>query len=97
MHLCGLVRPAGSRRGTDELLGSQDLIGRLDSDRLIARLAALRNATAAGAAGWWLERRRDQLGVSANALDRLQALAPKQNRYALGAVSGAAAWRRGGG
>ena len=47
------------------------------------------SAGSAGAAGWWLESRRDQLGVSAGALDRLQALAPKQNRYALGAVSGA--------
>jgi predicted transcriptional regulator of viral defense system len=83
--------------GTDELISSLDLIGRLDPDRLITRLAALRNATAAGAAGWWLETRRDQLGVSADALDRLQTLAPKQNRYALGAVSSAgrlaARWR----
>jgi predicted transcriptional regulator of viral defense system len=83
--------------GTGELISSLDLIGRLDPDRLIARLAALRNATAAGAAGWWLESRRDQLGVSADDLDRLQTLAPKQNRYALGAASGAgrlaARWR----
>jgi predicted transcriptional regulator of viral defense system len=75
--------------GNDELISSIDLIGRLDPNRLIARLAALGNATAAGAAGWWLERRRDQLGVPTDALDRLQALAPKQNRYALGAASGA--------
>ncbi len=75
--------------GTDELISSLDLIGRLGPDRLITRLAGLGNAAAAGSAGWWLEHRQDQLGVSADALDPLQALAPKQNRYALGAVSGA--------
>ncbi len=74
--------------GADELISSLDLVGRLDPDRLIARLAALRNATAAGAAGWWLESRREQLDVPVAALDRLQALAPKQNRYALGAAAG---------
>jgi predicted transcriptional regulator of viral defense system len=74
--------------GTDELISSLDLIGRLDSDRLITRLAALRNATAAGAAGWWLESRRDEFRVPDGALVRLQSLAPKQNRYALGAVPG---------
>lgn len=75
--------------GADELISSLDLVGRLDPDRLIDRLAALGNATAAGAAGWWLERRQEQLGAPAGALDRLEALAPKQNRYALGAAPGA--------
>jgi predicted transcriptional regulator of viral defense system len=75
--------------GADELISSLDLIGRLDPDRLITRLAALRNATAAGAAGWWLESRLEQLWVPPAALERLQALAPRQNRYALGAVAGA--------
>lgn len=75
--------------GADELISSLDLIGRLDPDRLIDRLAALGNATAAGAAGWWLERRQEQLGAPAGVLDRLEVLAPKQNRYALGAAPGA--------
>ena len=42
-------------------MNSLDLIVRLDGDRLARHLAANRNATAAGAAGWWLERRREPL------------------------------------
>lgn len=71
------------------MINSLDLVGRLDPNRLIDRLAALGNATAAGAAGWWLQRRQEQLGTPVGALDRLETLAPKQNRYALGATPGA--------
>jgi predicted transcriptional regulator of viral defense system len=81
----------------EELMNSLDLVTRLDARRLRARLDALGNATAAGAAGWWLERNADRLGVSASAIDSLRPLAPKQNRYALGATTGAgrlaAGWR----
>lgn len=81
----------------EELMFSLDLVTRLDARRLRARLDALGNATAAGAAGWWLERNAERLGVSASAIEALRALAPKQNRYALGATTGAgrlaAGWR----
>jgi predicted transcriptional regulator of viral defense system len=81
----------------EELMNSLDLVARLDTRRLTARLGALGNATAAGAAGWWLERNADRLGVSAAAIAALRPLAPKQNRYALGAAVGAgrlaAGWR----
>jgi predicted transcriptional regulator of viral defense system len=83
--------------GADELISSLNLVGRLDPNRLFDRLAALGNAAAAGAAVWWLERRREQLGTSVGALERLNTLAPKQNRYALGATPGtgrlAPSWR----
>ena len=75
--------------GADELISSLDLVGRIDPARLIDRLTALSNATAAGAAGWWLESRQEQLGTPEAALERLEGLAPKQNRYALGAAPGA--------
>ena len=75
--------------GADELISSLDLVRRLYPNRLIDRLAALGNATAAGVAGWWLQRSQEQLGTPVEALDRLETLAPKQNRYALGATPGA--------
>ena len=81
----------------EELINSLDLVTRLDARRLTDRLGALSNATAAGAAGWWLERNAERLGVSAAAIAALRPLAPKQNRYALGAAVGAgrlaAGWR----
>jgi hypothetical protein len=55
----------------------------------LSRLGALGNATAAGAAGWWLEANRERLGVADSILADLHALAPRQNRYALGARPGA--------
>lgn len=81
----------------EELINSLDLVTRLDTRRLTGRLDALGNATAAGAAGWWLERNAERLGVSAAAIEALRPLAPKQNRYALGAAAGtgrlASGWR----
>ena len=74
--------------GAEELVSSLALIGRLDADRLAWHLAANGNATAAGAAGWWLETRREQLHVPAEALDAVRRLAPRQNRYAVGAAVG---------
>ena len=59
--------------------------GELADARTVNReVSALRSA-----AGWWLERRQEQLGAPAGVLDRLEVLAPKQNRYALGAAPGA--------
>ena len=74
--------------GADELINSLALIGRLDADGVLRRLTALGNAAAAGAAGWWLEANQERLGVSGDTLVALQALAPRHNRYALGASPG---------
>lgn len=75
--------------GADELIDSLDLIGRLDAARLLEHLERLGNATAAGAAGWWLESSRDRLEVPDPVLTAIHRIAPIQNRYALGAQSGA--------
>jgi predicted transcriptional regulator of viral defense system len=81
----------------EELMSSLDLVTRLDARRLAARLAVLGHATAAGAAGWWLEHNAERLGVTEAAIGLLRPLAPKQNRYALGAATGtgrfAPGWR----
>jgi predicted transcriptional regulator of viral defense system len=83
--------------GSEELVSSVDLVGRLDARLVLRRLAVVGNAAAAGAAGWWLETNRDRLGVTDETLGALQALAPRQNRYALGASAGggklASRWR----
>jgi predicted transcriptional regulator of viral defense system len=82
--------------GSEELFNSLDLVGRLDLDRLVTHLKANDNATAAGAAGWWLERQREALRVPEAVLEAIRALAPRQTRYALGAAAGegraAAGW-----
>ena len=74
--------------GPEELVNSLDLIGRLDARLVLRRLAVLGNAAAAGAAGWWLEANQERLGVTDETLAALQALAPRQNRYAFGASPG---------
>ncbi len=74
--------------GAEELFNSLALIGRLDADRVAQHLAANGNATAAGAAGWWLETQREPLRVLDEALEAIRELAPRQNRYALGATVG---------
>jgi len=82
--------------GAEELINSLDLVVRLDAEAVARHLAANGNATAAGAAGWWLERRREALHVPEGALEAIHALAPRQTRYALGAKAGqgrpAAGW-----
>jgi len=64
---------------------------------VLRRLTSVGNAAAAGAAGWWLEANQERLAVPDETLDALQALAPRQNRYALGASPGggklASKWR----
>ncbi len=74
--------------GAEELFNSLDLIGRLDAEKLAHHLADNSNATAAGVAGWWLEKRREPLRVPDGAIDAVRALAPRQTRYALGATAG---------
>jgi predicted transcriptional regulator of viral defense system len=74
--------------GAEELIASLDLVARLDAGAFARHLAANANATAAGAAGWWLERRRAALQVADAALEEIRTLAPPQTRYALGATAG---------
>ncbi|HXQ46350.1 MAG TPA: hypothetical protein VN806_07010 [Caulobacteraceae bacterium] len=74
--------------GAEELFNSLDLVPRIDAPALARRLRALGNATAAGAAGWWLEREQQRLGISEAIVDELRSAAPKQTRYALGAGPG---------
>jgi predicted transcriptional regulator of viral defense system len=83
--------------GAEELINSLDLIGRIDAAQVLGHLQRLGNPRAAGAAGWWLETNRDRLGAPDAVLAAVRDLAPKQNRYALGAAPGAgklaAGWR----
>ena len=82
--------------GAEELINSLDFVVSLDAGALARHLAANGNATAAGAAGWWLERRQKTLHVPGDALKAVHTLAPRQTRYALGARAGegraAAGW-----
>jgi len=74
--------------GAEELFASLDLVERIDARSLARHLRALGNATAAGAAGWWLAREQTRLGAPAAVIEDLHALAPRQNRYGLGAKPG---------
>ncbi len=74
--------------GAEELFNSLVLVERIDARALARHLRALSNATAAGAAGWWLAREQARLGVPAEVIDELHALAPRQSRYGLGAKPG---------
>ena len=83
--------------GSEELINSLDLVGRLDVRLVLRRLTAVGNAAAAGAASWWLEANEERLGVPDETLGAVRALAPRQNRYALGTRPGggklASKWR----
>jgi predicted transcriptional regulator of viral defense system len=48
--------------GAEELFNSLDLVDRVDARALLRFLSGLGNATAAGAAGWWLSRAQARLG-----------------------------------
>lgn len=74
--------------GAEELLNSLDLLERIDARTLARHLEALGNATAAGAAGWWLAREQARFGAPAVAIEHLRALAPRHTRYGLGAKPG---------
>ena len=60
----------------------------LDMDALLRFAKRLGNAAAAGALGFWLDRERHLLNVTAEALEDLRSLAPRDVRYALGATPG---------
>ncbi len=76
--------------GAEELFNSLDLVVRIDAPALIRYTRALGKATAAGAAGFWLDSPREQerLGIPDAAFEELRALMPAQPRYVLGAKSG---------
>ncbi|MGC1301902.1 MAG: hypothetical protein WA840_05970, partial [Caulobacteraceae bacterium] len=59
--------------GAEELVASLDLVVRLDADAFVRHLASNNNATAAGAAGWWLERCKTALRAPDAALDAIRA------------------------
>jgi predicted transcriptional regulator of viral defense system len=62
--------------GLQELIQSLELVKQVSFRPLIARLVALDNPAAAGAAGLWLENNADRLGISNAAITRLRSLAP---------------------
>ncbi len=78
--------------GTDGLFQSLDLVAEanagMDIDALIGFAQRLGNSAAVGALGYWLQCERSRLGIEAAALEDLRAFAPRQSRYALGAVPG---------
>lgn len=76
--------------GGEELLNSLALIPRLRFEPLFAAARANRNAGAAGALGWWLEKDRKRLGIGEKDIARLKGLAPKNPQYVLGAKPGEA-------
>jgi hypothetical protein len=76
--------------GPEELLNSLDLVPRVDTEVLLAQVAAIGNATAAALCGWWLERASPDLRIPKAAIGAFRPLSPKQPRYALGAKPGAA-------
>ena len=83
--------------GAEELFNSLALVQRLKTDVLVRQVRGLKNAAAAGALGWWLEREQTRLGVPNATLINLRALRPKHPQYALGAKPGDAksigAWK----
>lgn len=74
--------------GPEELFNSLSLFVRLNTESVVTHMRTLRNASAAGALGYWLERERESLRVSKDTIEELHALAPKQARYALGTRPG---------
>ena len=74
--------------GPEELFNSLSLIVRVDAKAVVQHMRIVRNASAAGALGYWLERERKVLRIADDTLEELRALAPKQARYALGTRPG---------
>lgn len=74
--------------GVEEVLASLDLVRYLDPEKVADYVELLGNSSIAAVAGWWLEKRRDVLGVSNEVLARLQAQRPRSKHYVLGARRG---------
>jgi predicted transcriptional regulator of viral defense system len=71
--------------GVEEVLRSLDLVRYLDPAKVADYVELLDNRSLASVSGWWLENRRDALGVTEDVLARLRALVPRSKHYALGA------------
>jgi predicted transcriptional regulator of viral defense system len=74
--------------GAEEVLKSLDLVRYLDPGKVANYVELLDNRSIASVSGWWLEKRRDALGVTGEVLARLRARLPRSKHYALGAQSG---------
>ena len=74
--------------GVEEVLKSLDLVRYLDPAKVADYVELLDNRSIASVSGWWLEKRRDALGVTEEVLVRLRARLPRSKHYALGAQSG---------
>lgn len=78
--------------GAEDLFRSLDVVVEreelLNIETLVDFARRLGNAAAAAALGYWLDRERDRLRMSAAALEDLRSLAPRHVRYALGATPG---------
>jgi predicted transcriptional regulator of viral defense system len=78
--------------GAEDLFRSLDVVVEretpFDIEALVDFAKQLNNATAAAALGYWLDRERGRLGVTAAAVEDLRSLAPRHARYALGATPG---------
>lgn len=74
--------------GAEELMNSLALVERLKTDELVRQARGLKNASAAGALGWWLQREQTRLGVPDKALAALKVMKPKHPHYVLGAKPG---------
>ncbi|HTV71108.1 MAG TPA: type IV toxin-antitoxin system AbiEi family antitoxin [Rhizobiaceae bacterium] len=74
--------------GIEEVLKSLDLVRYLDPAKVADYVELLDNRSIASVSGWWLEKRRNALGVTDEVLARLRARLPRSKHYALGAQSG---------
>ena len=74
--------------GVEEVLKSLDLVRYLDPAKLADYVELLDNRSLASVSGWWLEKRRDKLGITDDVLARLRARLPRSKHYALGAEPG---------
>jgi len=74
--------------GAEELFNSLTLVERLKTEPLVRQVRGLRNASVAGALGWWLEREKKRLAVPAKAIAALRSLKPKHPQYVLSAKPG---------
>lgn len=67
--------------GTDEVLRSLDSIRTLYAPQVAAYVAALANRTVAARVGWFLDARREELGIDGESIDRIRELIPRQPVY----------------
>jgi predicted transcriptional regulator of viral defense system len=74
--------------GVEEVLKSLNLIRYLDPAKVADYVELLDNRSIASVSGWWLEKRRDTLGVTDEVLARQRARLPRSKHYAMGAEPG---------